>query len=182
MSYDNLQISIQQAENILFRVFDIKGSASKLPGEVDFNFRIKIDNEEGYILKISRPNENESYLDFQQKLLQFVEANGQNLISPEVISDVNGNSISEITDDFGKLRKVRLLSWVSGRVWSCVNPQLNDLRFSLGKQCGLLTKALQGFDHVEAHRDFVWDVAQSFWTKEHKNLFKNEEKEIVEYF
>ena len=171
MDYNKLNITTEKAENIVFELFNIDGVAIELPGEVDFNFRIKIDNEEGYVLKISRPNENDSYLDFQQKLLQFVEAKGQNLISPKVIKDINGNSISEITDDFGKLRKVRLLSWVSGRVWSSVNPQLNDLRFSLGEQCGLLTKALQGFDHVEAHREFVWDVAQAIWTKEHKNLF-----------
>ncbi|WP_027125325.1 aminotransferase class III-fold pyridoxal phosphate-dependent enzyme [Gelidibacter mesophilus] len=182
MNYDNLKISNQQAEDILFKLFQIKGKATALPGELDFNFRIKVDNAEGYILKISRPNENENYLDFQQQLLQFVADHGKNLMAPKVISDTNGNAISKITDDFGKERHVRLLSWVSGRVCSGVNPQLDDLRFSLGKQCGLLTQALQGFDHAEAHRTFDWDVAQSLWTKAHVNLFNNEEKAIVENF
>jgi 4-aminobutyrate aminotransferase-like enzyme/Ser/Thr protein kinase RdoA (MazF antagonist) len=182
MNYDNLKISNQQAEDILFKLFQIKGKATALPGELDFNFRIKVDNGPGYILKISRPNENENYLDFQQQLLQFVADHGRNLMAPKVISDTNGNAISKITDDFGKERHVRLLSWVSGRVWSGVNPQLDDLRFSLGKQCGLLTQALQGFDHAEAHRPFDWDVAQSLWTKDHVDLFKDEEKAIVEYF
>ena len=182
MNYDNLKISNQQAEDILFKLFQIKGKATALPGELDFNFRIKVDNAEGYILKISRPNENENYLDFQQQLLQFVADHGRNLMAPKVISDTNGNAISKITDDFGKERHVRLLSWVSGRVWSGVNPQLDDLRYSLGKQCGLLTQALQGFDHAEAHRAFDWDVAQSLWTKAHVDLFRDEEKAIVEYF
>lgn len=182
MNYDNLKISTRQAEEILLNSYHIEGKASQLPGEIDFNFRIKVANAEGYILKISRPNENENYLDFQQKLLQYVEDNGQNLIAPKVIKDSNGNAISIITDDFGNERNVRLLTWVSGRVWSSVNPQLNDLRFSLGEQCGLLTKALQGFDHSEAHREFAWDVAQSLWTKEHLNLFKNEEKNSIAYF
>ncbi len=182
MNYDNLKISNQQAEDILLEIFNIKGSVSELPGEVDFNFRIKIENGDGYILKISRPNEDERYLDFQQKLLQFVEVNGQNLIAPKVIADVNGTSISEITDAFGNKRKVRLFSWVSGRVWSNVNPQLDDLRYSLGEQCGFLTQALQGFDHPEAHREFVWDIAQSLWTKSHIQLFKDDQKEIIEYF
>ena len=182
MSIDNLKISIQQAEDVLFKLFKIKGKALKLPGEVDFNFRIKIDNSEGYILKISRPDEDENYLDFQQQLLQFIEINGQNLIAPKVITDTSGNAISEITDDFGKKRKVRLLSWVSGRVWSQVNPQLADLRFSLGEQCGLLTKALQEFDHQESHRKLDWDVAQSLWTKKHTNVFADDERDIIEYF
>ncbi|WP_291868993.1 aminotransferase class III-fold pyridoxal phosphate-dependent enzyme [Maribacter sp.] len=182
MNYDSLKISNKQAEDILFKLFNIKGNVTELPGEVDFNFRIKTDNSEGYILKISRPNENENYLDFQQKLLQFVEVNGHNIIAPKVITDSKGNSITKITDDFGNERNVRLLSWVSGRVWSSVNPQLNNLRFSLGEQCGLLTKALQGFNHPEAHKEFAWDVAQSLWTKEHVDLFQKEEKEIIQYF
>ena len=182
MSYNTIKITVAQAEKILFDLFNIKGIASPLPGELDFNFRIKIKDEEGYILKVSRPNEDENYLDFQQQLLQFVAANGTNLIAPKIIKDTDGNSISEITDTHGNKRKVRLLSWVSGRVWSKVNPQLDDLRFSLGEQCGLLTQALQGFDHPEAHRKFDWDVAQSLWTKEHIDLFSGEKKEIISTF
>jgi len=182
MNYSNLKISIEQAQEILFELFDIKGVASELPGEVDFNFRIKIENEEGYILKISRPDEDESYLDFQQNLLQYVEQNGQHLIAPKVIKDKKGNGISVITDSSGNKRNVRLLSWVSGRVWSSVNPQLEQLRFSLGEECGKLTQALQGFTHQEASREFVWDVAQSLWTKEHINLFSVEDKETIVRF
>jgi 4-aminobutyrate aminotransferase-like enzyme/Ser/Thr protein kinase RdoA (MazF antagonist) len=182
MDYNQIKISTHQAEEILFDLYHIKGNASELPGEIDFNFRIKVEDSEGYILKISRPNENVNYLDFQQKLLQYVEANGENLIAPKVIKDSQGNSISTITDKFGNERKVRLLSWVSGRVWSSVNPQLDSLRFSLGEQCGLLTNALQGFQHAEAERAFVWDVAQSLWTKKQIHLFENEEKEIIQYF
>lgn len=182
MNYNNLKISTTQAEAILLELYHLKGSAAKLPGELDFNFRIKIDQKSAYILKISRPDEDQDYLDFQQKLLQFVEINGAGLLAPKVILDRNGNSISKITDSFGQQRHVRLLSWVSGRVWSGVNPQLNDLRYSLGEQCGLLTQALQGFDHPLAHRAFEWDVAQSLWTKAHVSIFDEDQKEIIEYF
>ena len=179
MNYNNLKITNQQAEHILYNWFNLKGKVSELPGEIDFNFRIKVENKEGYILKISRPKENEDYLDFQQKLLQHVEDHGNGLLAPKVIKDKNGHAITSIRDDFGNTRKVRLLSWISGRVWSGVNPQLDKLRYSLGKQCGLLTKALQGFDHNEAHREFVWDVAQSLWTEAHSDLFKGDEKDII---
>lgn len=182
MDYNSIKITSKQAEEILFKLFNIKGKASLLPGYVDFNFRIKIEGEEGFILKISRPDENEKYLDFQQNLLQTIEVSDEHLIAPKVVLDNKGNSISEITDDFGKKRFVRLLTWVSGRVWSEVNPQLEDFRFSLGKQCGILTKALQNFNHPEAHYSFEWDVSQSLWTKEHLHLFDEEKKEILSYF
>ena len=182
MEYNAIKITTQKAEEILFDVFKIKGSATSLPGEIDFNFRIKVDNSEGYILKISRPNEDENYLDFQQKLLQYVAENGEDLIAPKVVSDKAEKAIATIKDDFGNTRKVRLLTWISGRVWNSVNPQLNNLRFSLGKQCGLLTASLKGFNHKKATREFVWDVAQSLWTKEHIHLFSDEKKEIITYY
>ena len=69
-----------------------------------------------------------------------------------------------------------MLTWISGRIWDNVNPQLDNLRFSLGEQSGLLTKALQGFEHLAATREFVWDIAQSLWTKKYIHLFNNQEK------
>ncbi|HEY9169485.1 MAG TPA: aminotransferase class III-fold pyridoxal phosphate-dependent enzyme [Lutibacter sp.] len=182
MNYNNLKISTEQAEKILLELFNIKGIATQLPGEIDLNFKVKTAHETKYILKISRPDEDETFLDFQQQLLQYVEVNGEKLIAPKIIKDKTGNIISEITDEFGKQRKVRLLTWISGRVWSQVNPQLDDLRYSLGEECGKLTKVLQEFQHPKAHREFDWDIAQSIWTKKHLHLFNSEEKAITSYF
>lgn len=182
MDYNNLKITNQQAEEIALKYYNIKGVSSQLPGEIDFNFRIKVEHGDGFILKISRPNEDLEYLDFYQKLLQYIEKNESNLIAPIVIKDIKGNSISKITDEHDNIRKVRLLTWVSGRIWNNVNPQLDSLRFSLGEQCGLLTRALQGFEHPSAKREFVWDISQSLWTKKHIDLFNEEEKVILIHF
>ena len=182
MNYSEVLITTKQAEDILFTLFNIKGKASKLPGEIDFNFKIKSDRGDEYLLKISRPEEDENYLDFQQKLLQHLEENKLGLIIAKVVKGKNDLGSSVFKDQFGKQRKVRLLTWISGRVWSNVNPQLDDLRFSLGEQCGLLTKALQGFDHHKAHRNLEWDIAQSLWTKKHIHLFRDEEKEMLSSF
>lgn len=64
-------------------------------------------------------------------------------------------------DDFGEVRKVRMLTWIDGRIWSTVNPQSASLRYQLGQQCGKLTKLLHGFTHPEASRTFEWDIAQA---------------------
>ena len=182
MNYAQQKISLLAAEKILFDLYQIKGTASPLPGYVDFNFRIKIENEEGYILKISRVEENKKYLEYQQHLLQFIENSDEEIIAPKAVTDKNNHLISEITDRYKKTRCVRLLTWVSGKVWSAVNPQLEDLRFSIGSQCGALTKVLQGFKHPEAHYNFEWDIAQSLWTKKQLHLFEAPEKEILMLF
>ena len=70
-----------------------------------------------------------------------------------------------------------MLTWVPGRIWSSVNPQLDNLRYSLGEQCGKLTAALNGYEHPTAHRKFEWDIAESLWTKQHLSLFEAAIKE-----
>ncbi len=182
MEYTTLQITPKQAESLALALFKVSGKATSLPGYIDFNFRIKVDGGDGYILKISRPDEDEEYLDFQQKLLQHAEKEGIDLISPRVIKDIKGSPIAWFTDDSSNRRMVRLLSWVSGRIWSDVNPQLDDLRYSLGEQCGKLTKALQGFDHPQAHRQFEWDIAESLWTTAHLDLFDEKERRVLVSF
>ncbi|SNZ00443.1 aminotransferase class III-fold pyridoxal phosphate-dependent enzyme [Flagellimonas pacifica] len=182
MQYNTIKITTPQAEQIALDLFSISGKAKPLPGELDFNFRVKTEKGESYILKISRPDEDKDYLDYQQQLLLHIEKKGEAIISPLVIKDRNGHAISNFKDDSGNLRMVRLLSWVSGRIWSSVNPQLDTLRFSLGEQCGKITKILRDFDHSKAHRDFEWDIAQSLWTKNHLYLFKGKEKEIIAFF
>lgn len=182
MDYKALKIAPEEAEKIVHEYFNIEGSAFPLPGEIDFNFRIKVTNGHGFILKVSRVDEDVQYLEFQQELLQYVAGRQKGMVSPLVIKDVNGNTITEYKDSLGNQRKIRLLSWIPGRLWSGVNPQLDALRFSLGEQCGRLASALHGFDHPMAHRKFDWDISQSLWTKEHLNLFKVEEKEILSFF
>lgn len=175
-------ISIEEAEIILFGCYNIKGSATKLAGEVDLNYKITTPDRKEYVFKISHPDKDLNELDFQQKLLQYLELNSNEITAPKVINDIHGNTVSEYTDKSGSNFKLRLLSWVSGRTWSSVNPQLDDLRYNLGLKCGLLTKVLQGFDHQQADRKYDWDIAQSLWTKKHLDIFDKNQKELVNFF
>ena len=182
MEYNTVKIIPTQAEDTLFELYNIKGKATALPGDVDFNFKIKTDKGELYILKISRPDTDETDLAFQQGLLQFLEKQEGDITVPKVILDKNGSSLTATIDSLGNKRCVRLLSWVSGRIWSSINPQSDDLRYSLGAQCGFLTQVLQKFDHQQAHRSFEWDIAHSLWTREQLHLFTPEERTIVSSF
>ncbi|MDC8002892.1 aminotransferase class III-fold pyridoxal phosphate-dependent enzyme [Aureisphaera galaxeae] len=182
MNYQALKISPTQAEGILLSLYGLSGSAKPLPGERDFNFRIRTEEGPGYILKVSRPEEDLELLDFQQQLLLHLENQSSNLVAPRVIKDKENRIIASYHDDQGNLRYVRLLSWIEGRLWSGVNPHLDSLRQELGALCGKLTTTLSGFDHSMGQRDFEWDVAQSLWTKDHLALFGPTEREIVSFF
>ena len=179
--YLSIQIKIDQAEKIAKDLYNIDGKAIALPGELDFNFRIKTETE-SYILKISRPEMEVSYIEFQQAILGYIANSKYEIDAPKTIPDGDGNFISEITDTAGNTRKVRLLSWMNGRLWSTVNPIKDNLLLSLGKEAGKLTNALQGFDHPQAHREFEWDIAQAKWTYEYVHLFSENQQRIVKHF
>lgn len=181
INYLSIQIKTDQAEKIAKELYEIEGKAIALPGELDFNFKIKTDST-SYILKISRPDENDDYIQFQKELLTYLANSNEKIGAPKTFPDRDGNFISKITDSAGNPRKVRLLSWIDGRLWSSVNPIKDNLLFSLGEEAGKLTKALQGFDHPKAHRKLPWDIAQSEWTYDYANLFSEEEQKIATYF
>ncbi|SDE39792.1 aminotransferase class III-fold pyridoxal phosphate-dependent enzyme [Ulvibacter litoralis] len=175
-------ISSEKASQLVKHFFEITSEASKLPGEIDQNFKITSETKAEFILKISHPDTSEAYLDFQQKIHEHLEGYEEIVKAPTYIRNRDGKATSTHTTETGKEVTVRLLTWIPGRLWSHVNPQLDPLRFSLGQQVGLLTKVLSDFNHPEAHRIFQWDIAQSLWTTKHISLFTAEETQILTHF
>ena len=97
LSYDEILINPNKAEEILFQLYGIVGQASELPGEYDMNFKIQVNHKDSYILKISRPGEAIETLDFQQNLLQHLVNNNDGLIAPVPSLDLSAKLISEST-------------------------------------------------------------------------------------
>ena len=147
--------------NYLKDHFGITNSATfDLPGDTDHNLRV--DTPKGsYLLKISPLKTSSEYLDFQQDILQHLRAKGLEVARP--LPDRRGNLVTRTEED----EYLRLLTYVPGRVYAEVNPQTDDLRYSLGKLCGCTTAALQDFDHPAADRYSEWDLAQAMWTSMH---------------
>ncbi len=179
--FNKIFISDEKVAEIAEKFYDLKGQIVNMPGESDLNFRITDKKKNSYILKICRPGTEKNFIDFQQKLLEHLEGI-DDIISPKVFPDTEGNKFPVYVDINGEERFLRLLSWIPGRIWSGVNPHNQGLLSSLGKQCGNMVKALSGFDHLYAHRDFEWDLAQAEWTYNSLKYFTVEEAQIVVYF
>ncbi len=181
MNYNHISISEKQAANIVKELYGISASAKALAGEIDFNFRIKAAGK-NYLLKVSRPDADMEYLDFQQSLLEHVQKTKIVTDSPKILKTKKGEKSTTTTDSSGNIRVVRLISWIEGRLWSAVNPVNNNLLFSLGEQAAHITLSLNTFDHVHAHRAFQWDISQASWTFEHLHLFDGKQKQIAAFF
>jgi 4-aminobutyrate aminotransferase-like enzyme/Ser/Thr protein kinase RdoA (MazF antagonist) len=182
VNYQTLFISEEQAAKLCHDIYGILGTAKRQAGEIDFNYKITTENGENYILKISRPDTDETYLDFQQKLLLHIASSNPDFQYPKIIKTQSGENEKTIVDEYGQSRKVRLLNWISGRLWSSVNPQLDDLRYSLGEKCGEITQVLVDFNHPFATRKFEWDIAQAEWTYPHFKLFNAKQRSCINHF
>ncbi len=180
-SFASITITPDQAAQIARQLYQVSGDIMPLPGELDFNFKIT-DSRQSYILKISRPEVSPAYIDFQQALLDHVNASKTSVVCPGTVPAVDGKSVSRIVDDTGTPRLVRMLTWIDGRLWSKVNPVSDRLLESLGRQAGQVTSALRGFDHDLAHRDLAWDLARADWTRDHRTLFSGKQREIIDFF
>ncbi len=172
------KIDFNQIKYLIKTYFGIEGKLTPLPGEIDLNFKLDSNDGTKFVLKISKPFEDLSYLDFQEKL--FLHLNSKN--TPRLVKGINGNYKVSFEDQNREIRHLRLFSWISGRVWSSVNPITDSLRLSLGQLCGGITKRLKNFSHKYSNRYFEWDVAQSLWVENHLSLFDSEEKDLLYTF
>ncbi|WP_196885199.1 peptidoglycan DD-metalloendopeptidase family protein [Aureivirga sp. CE67] len=181
-NYMEFQMENRYAEQILYTLYGIIGSATKLYEDIDFNFKINTNTNETYLLKVSRGKFDNGYLDYQLQLLQYFQATNKKLNTPIAIPDRNGSPISSFIDDFANEHKVRLLTYLEGNSWVDVPEKNSNLYRKLGKQCALSIKALSGFDHIKAHRRFDLDILEGNWTRNHFSLFNKEEQTILVHF
>lgn len=181
MSYESLLLSVTEVNRLAKEIFGIAGQVTSLPGEIDINFKVTVSETEAYTLKISRPDAAEEYLDFQNQLLRYAGEQGGELV-PHIIPARDGRTLPFYMDPHNRKRFLRMLRWIPGRPWNAVNPKRESLLFSLGRQCGSLTAALQGFSHPGARRDLQWDIAQGLWVSKHLGLFREDQRTIIGYY
>ena len=113
-------------------------------------------SKENILNEITELYENRTYLDFQEKILLHLK----NIEAPDIIKNSEEDFITSFKDKTGKNYSIRLLSWISGRVWSTVNPITGLLRESLGERCGQITEKLKSFNHKYSRRHSEWDLSQ----------------------
>lgn len=179
--FSSIRITEGQASRMISELYGLKGEVVSLPGELDFNFRIR-SGTSTHLFKVSRPGVDLQHVEFQQGILDHLSRSNPEVELPLTITDLRGRAVGETTDDMGRSRIVRLYSWIEGRIWSEVNPIGDPLLFSLGEKTGALTRSLQGFDHPWGHREFDWDVSRGDWTRDHLHLFSGVQRSVIDFF
>ena len=134
--------------------FGVRGTAVPLPGERDQNFRIDVDGVPTYVLKIANGLESAELLDAQHRASELARLSS---VPTQQVEATNDTKDCATWDGY----IVRLLQWLPGRPMAEVDAPSPALLGHLGVTLGELARALDGFDHPAAHRDFHWDVARA---------------------
>jgi 4-aminobutyrate aminotransferase-like enzyme/Ser/Thr protein kinase RdoA (MazF antagonist) len=162
--------------------YQLEGTLSSLPGEIDLNYRFEASNGQVFVLKIAHTKENRPHLEMQNAVINHLENKELPLDLPTVLKNQKGQAITTLVDHQQDQRMMRLLRWVPGRIYAQVRPQSPALLESLGAACGHMCAALSDFDHPATHRWYKWDLAQADWIETHLSLFQEEEAELIRYF
>jgi len=183
-SFDSLLISETQIRNLLPDIFSKAVKEVKpLTGEVDFNYKLTVTSGEVFLLKISRPDCSAEELDFQAAMMAHLAGQKMSIAVPAIIPTTSGEWGQIFQDEAGRDRWIRLQTWIEGREIRQANPRSAALLERWGAACGQMARALQGFDHPFAHRDFRWDPCQVLAARPLRKYLDLEEKmEMLDYF
>ena len=148
-----MAVSGEAVAAVLQRDFGVSGALVPLPGEHDLNFRVTGQGVE-YLLKLHVPGSDAGLLDLQVAVLDHLALAAPDLpLSRQIRAD--GRALVPVAG-----YQARLLSWLEGAVWA--KATRTPVSFtSLGALFGRLDRALEGFVHPDARRDYGWDIGQA---------------------
>ncbi len=152
--------SIQEAEAIAQRDFDIRASARPLGSERDQNFRLSAQDGSEWVLKIANPAESPEILDMQTRALLHIARVDPSLAIPRVKATPDGALFHEIDGADGRRFIVRVLSFLPGQLLddATLHPALMR---DVGAMAARLARALRGFSHPVDRHELLWDLTQA---------------------
>jgi len=152
------QFSAPDGERMARELYGIAGAAQELPSERDQNFHIRTAGGEEYVLKIASAADSIELLDFQNRAMELIAERAPSIRCPGVCRTLTGEKITRVSGSAGSCHCVRMLTYVSGRLFAHARPHSPDLLRSLGQLFGTMDKALENFSLPAAQRKLKWDL------------------------
>ena len=143
------------AQNLAQEYYGVSATATELPSERDQNFHLRTAEGQAYVLKIANANEEETVLDFQNQVLQYLHQHGQKDLYPQVCPSNTGQVLLKAADQAYFLR---LLTYLPGQPLALLKPHLPELFHQLGQFLARTDKVLADFSHSAMYRHLHWDL------------------------
>lgn len=150
-------------QEALAQHWGIKAEISALDGEYDLNLLATGQDGARFVLKVMRAGCESAFIDMQIKAMRHVAQHAPDVVVPDVVPASNGALYLSLPDANGAERICWVLSCLPGMAMAKFTPKTDALLADLGRQSGMMAKAMADFDHPYMHRDFKWDLARADW-------------------
>ncbi|MGH8299078.1 MAG: phosphotransferase [Steroidobacteraceae bacterium] len=150
-------VPIEQALVLARERYGLEAEATRLTGERDENFRLRVGDGAEYVLKIANPAESAAVTELQTAALLHLERTDATLPCPRILRALTGEPQVRFADAAGLERTARILSYLPGRLLG-ESVRSSRQRAACGRVGGRLTRALGSFEHAAADRAIIWDV------------------------
>lgn len=153
------RLPIDTTAQFLSDVYGINVTAPpvRLATERDDTFDVR-SNASRFILKVAHPADDPAVIDLQTAVLAHIERTDGRLPVQKVLPTRNGLLHPAIHTADGTARLTRLLTYLDGEPLRHAHPTPAQLQ-ACGQNQARLTRALESFDHVAAHRSMPFDLA-----------------------
>jgi Ser/Thr protein kinase RdoA (MazF antagonist) len=141
-----------------------------LPSERDQNFLIADPKRGRCVLKIANRDDSAELLDFQHEAMRRVAARGCGIRVPGIVASLAGADTEILTSSAGAEHRLRVLTWIDGRVLAEVTPRGAALLESIGAAMAEVDLALEGFIHPAMRRVLQWDLRHAGIARAHAAL------------
>ncbi|WP_395408442.1 phosphotransferase [Pseudoduganella sp. UC29_106] len=151
-------LPLNEVEELVNRLYGIRGSIRPLSSERDQNGCVETANGTRYVVKISNPSEPVGIVDFQIAALEHIARVSPAQPVPRVVRTLGGRTRDFVTLPGGQRSTVRMLTYLDG-VQVKETVRTAEQRRAMGAGLAQLDLALHGFTHLAAQHDLLWNVS-----------------------
>ncbi|MBV2145030.1 aminotransferase class III-fold pyridoxal phosphate-dependent enzyme [Falsochrobactrum sp. TDYN1] len=181
LSHPSPNLSTTEAEKLAQEIFGVTAKAALLDSERDRNFRLDVNGQPKWVLKIINSSEPRIESEFQTALLRHL-SHASDLPVPQLKAGVSGNFLASTITTDGDKHAIRMVEWLPGTPLANVERTLGLMQ-NLGRSLGRLDQALKGFIHPGALRDIDWDIRHASRARSRLHFIRDSAKRaLVERF
>lgn len=149
---------IKAIDALLRNGYGISGKITALPGEHDLNYCVEVEDGTRFLLKLHAPGDADD-LAMQIAVLDHLAHAAPQLPISRALPDKNG--ATAIAAELRGKRTARLLTWLTGDVWSKSPARGRQSVVTLGRLLGEMDRSLENFSHPGAKRSYAWDIGRA---------------------
>lgn len=164
-------------------LYQLEVNLKPLPGYDEQNYLATTEDNQKYILKISRDSKAFGVLKAQSEMLLFLNKKEMKEVFPLPIYTLSGKTVTKLEEEKGNPLFIRMVKFLPGIFWAERKTHSTELLKNLGTFLGKMDFHLKDFHSSDAHRYHNWDIQNTVDRKKNlDHITIHADRRLVDYF